>query len=42
MIQSPVKFFKNLPKKRCKTCKKVMTEQADCYSHQCEKCTSII
>ncbi|MBU6081656.1 MULTISPECIES: protein YhfH [Allobacillus] len=42
MLESPVKFFKNLPKKRCYSCKKPMVEQADCYTNKCEKCTPVI
>ncbi|TFB22073.1 YhfH family protein [Filobacillus milosensis] len=42
MLLSPIQFFKNLPKKRCSSCKKVMVEQADCYTNKCEKCSTVI
>ncbi|GAB7386870.1 protein YhfH [Bacillaceae bacterium] len=35
-----LEFFRNLPKKICAVCGKVMQEQADCYANECFECAS--
>lgn len=37
-MQSPVEFFKNLPKKCCPECGEVMEEQAESYFMECDRC----
>lgn len=39
-LQSPVEFYKNLPKKVCPECGQVMTEQAESYLMECDRCLS--
>ncbi|AIE60054.1 protein YhfH [Bacillus methanolicus] len=39
-LQSPVEFFKNLPKKVCPECGQTITEQAESYLMECERCLS--
>ncbi|RLQ94049.1 protein YhfH [Falsibacillus albus] len=39
-MQSPVEFFKKLPKKRCPECGQHMEEQAESYFMECEHCLS--
>lgn len=40
MIQSPVEFFRMLPKKVCPECGQVMQEQAESYLMECDRCLS--
>ncbi|MFD1739132.1 protein YhfH [Bacillus salitolerans] len=41
MLMSSTEFFKNLPPKQCRECGKVMEEQHECYTSQCEDCRKI-
>ncbi|MFB6467108.1 protein YhfH [Cytobacillus sp. Hz8] len=38
MIQSPVEFFRTLPKKVCPECGQPIEEQAESYLLECERC----
>ncbi|WP_338470634.1 protein YhfH [Niallia sp. XMNu-256] len=38
MLQSPVDFFKNLPKRVCPECGQVIEEQAESYIMECDHC----
>ena len=40
MLQSPVEFFRNLPKKVCPECGQHMLEQAESYLMECDRCLS--
>ncbi|WP_080845965.1 protein YhfH [Cytobacillus gottheilii] len=40
MIQSPVEFFRNLPKKQCPNCGHTFSEQAESYLMECQDCSS--
>jgi hypothetical protein len=40
MLQNPVEFFKNLPKKKCPDCGEVIEEQAESYFLECDYCLS--
>ncbi|HLR09718.1 MAG TPA: protein YhfH [Bacillota bacterium] len=33
-----LKFFRNLPEKRCYACGDIIYEQAECYSNLCNEC----
>jgi len=39
-MQSPVEFFKNLPKKECSECGQIIEEQAESYLMECDYCLS--
>ncbi|WP_147534847.1 protein YhfH [Bacillus marasmi] len=38
LIQSPVEFFRQLPKKVCPECGDYMVEQAESYIQECDRC----
>jgi hypothetical protein len=38
MLQSPVEFFRNLPKKICAECGQNIHEQAESYLLECDRC----
>jgi hypothetical protein len=38
MLQSPVEFFRNLPKKVCAECGQHIHEQAESYLLECDRC----
>jgi len=38
MLQSPVEFFKNLPKRECPECGQIIEEQAESYMMECDHC----
>lgn len=38
MLQSPVEFFRNLPKKVCAECGQNIHEQAESYLLECDRC----
>ncbi|MDQ0216347.1 ribosomal protein L37AE/L43A [Oikeobacillus pervagus] len=38
MLQSPVEFFRTLPKKVCPECGEHIQEQAESYLFECERC----
>lgn len=40
MLQSPVEFFRNLPKKICAECGQNIQEQAESYLLECDRCLS--
>jgi hypothetical protein len=40
MMQSPVEFFRNLPKKVCTECGQYILEQAESYLLECDRCLS--
>jgi NADH pyrophosphatase NudC (nudix superfamily) len=40
MLQSPVEFFRALPKKVCPECGEKMNEQAESYLMECDRCLS--
>ncbi|MFE8699461.1 protein YhfH [Cytobacillus sp. FJAT-54145] len=40
MLQSPVEFFRNLPKKVCPECGQTVNEQAESYLMECDYCLS--
>ncbi|WP_075981686.1 protein YhfH [Bacillus massilinigeriensis] len=40
MIQSPVEFFRTLPKKVCPECGQQIEEQAESYLLECDHCLS--
>ncbi|MEW9110197.1 protein YhfH [Cytobacillus gottheilii] len=40
MMQSPVEFFRNLPKKQCPECGQPFSEQAESYLVECQECTN--
>lgn len=40
MLQSPVEFFRALPKKVCPECGETMNEQAESYLMECDRCLS--
>ena len=40
VMQSPVEFFKNLPKKECSECGQIIEEQAESYLMECDYCLS--
>ncbi|WP_371859255.1 protein YhfH [Salisediminibacterium halotolerans] len=37
---SSVEFFQKLPAKQCSTCGEKIEEMHECYSNECEKCSS--
>lgn len=37
-LENPVKFFRNLPKKKCPECGEHIQEQAESYFMECERC----
>ncbi|WP_394236498.1 protein YhfH [Niallia oryzisoli] len=40
MLQSPVEFFRELPKKICAECGQIIEEQAESYLMECDRCLS--
>lgn len=38
MLQSPVDFFRSLPKKECAECGAAIEEQAESYLIECDHC----
>jgi hypothetical protein len=38
MLQNPVEFFRDLPKKECAECGQIMEEQAESYMMECDHC----
>ncbi|WP_338448797.1 protein YhfH [Niallia oryzisoli] len=40
MLQSPVDFFRELPKKICVECGQIIEEQAESYLMECDHCLS--
>lgn len=40
LIQSPVEFFRQLPHKVCLECGEHMSEQAESYLQECDRCLS--
>lgn len=38
MLQNPLEFFKELPKKLCAECGQIMEEQAESYMMECDHC----
>ncbi|PLR80823.1 YhfH family protein [Bacillus canaveralius] len=40
MLQSPVEFFRTLPKKVCPECGEKVFEQAESYLMECDRCLS--
>ncbi|MGM7703239.1 protein YhfH [Pseudalkalibacillus sp. Hm43] len=38
MLENPVTFFRNLPKKKCPECGEQIQEQAESYFMECERC----
>ena len=40
MLQSPVEYFKSLPKKECSECGQIIEEQAESYLMECDYCLS--
>ena len=38
LIQSPVEFFRRLPKKVCPECGEHVSEQAESYLMECDRC----
>ncbi len=38
MLENPVTFFRNLPKKKCPECGEHIQEQAESYFMECERC----
>jgi YhfH-like protein len=40
MLQSPVEYFRNVPKKECCECGQVIEEQAESYLMECDYCLS--
>ncbi|WP_462411855.1 protein YhfH [Neobacillus sp. Marseille-QA0830] len=40
MLNSPVEFFRQLPKKQCCECGQIMEEQAESYLMECDHCLS--
>ncbi|MDZ5473839.1 protein YhfH [Bacillus sp. 31A1R] len=40
MLQSPVEFFRTLPKKVCPECGQQVMEQAESYLQECDRCLS--
>lgn len=39
-MKSPVEFFRNLPKKVCPECGERVSEQAESYLMECDRCLS--
>lgn len=40
MMQSPIEFFRKLPKKVCPECGQTIVEQAESYLMECDRCLS--
>jgi hypothetical protein len=40
MLQSPVEFYRNVPKKECSECGQIIEEQAESYLMECDYCLS--
>lgn len=40
MMKSPVEFFRTLPTKVCPECGQTMSEQAESYLMECDRCLS--
>ena len=38
MLMKMTEFLKELPAKKCTSCKKEMNEQHECYTNKCTKC----
>lgn len=38
MLQKPVEFFRELPKKQCSECGQIIQEQAESYLMECDYC----
>lgn len=38
MLQNPVEFFRELPKKQCAECGQEIIEQAESYMMECDHC----
>lgn len=39
-MKNPVEFFRTLPKKVCPECGETMSEQAESYLMECDRCLS--
>ncbi|MGJ7921562.1 protein YhfH [Neobacillus sp. LXY-4] len=40
LMKSPVEFYRQLPYKVCSECGEHMTEQAESYLQECDRCLS--
>jgi len=40
LLQNPVEFFRELPKKICAECGQIIVEQAESYLMECDRCLS--